>query len=244
MIIHSSNVGTVQFAQRLSIPEFHETIKAFGFGAKTGIDLPAEAAGTGPPSGEMEQEELAHRTSPSATRSAVTAIQTLRSMNVFATGGLLVRPHVVMNGGMPGAAPAQEDGDDPIRVISEKTARRARRPRLQPRRRGRHGQGRPASTASAPPARPERPRSWIPSLKPTRGNTPPRSSASRRSSEPRLSHDRRPRQAQGTAITAARPARPCSRTSPARSCATSASRRNAPLPPKVLTAELKQGKRP
>ena len=34
VIIHSSNVGTVQFALRLSIPEFYETIKAFGFGTQ------------------------------------------------------------------------------------------------------------------------------------------------------------------------------------------------------------------
>ena len=51
----------------------------------------------------------------------VTAIQTLRAMNVFATGGLLVRPHVVKDGAGPGGA--VQDGDGPARAISEKTAR-------------------------------------------------------------------------------------------------------------------------
>jgi cell division protein FtsI (penicillin-binding protein 3) len=44
-------------------------------------------------------------------------------MNSFATGGILVRPRVVKDGAQAGAGPAAEDGDGPVRVISEKTAR-------------------------------------------------------------------------------------------------------------------------
>ncbi len=53
----------------------------------------------------------------------VTAIQSLTAMNAYATGGLLVRPHVVKDAGTPDAASAREDGDGPARAISEKTAR-------------------------------------------------------------------------------------------------------------------------
>jgi len=116
VLIKSSNVGTVLFAQRLTIPEFHETIKAFGFGAKTGIELPAEAKGSvKPPEEWNKKNSLAHFAIGYEVR--VTAIQTLTSMNVYAKGGLRVRPHVVKSGGA-----SAEDADGPARVISEKTA--------------------------------------------------------------------------------------------------------------------------
>ncbi|RPJ01174.1 MAG: penicillin-binding protein 2 [Candidatus Aminicenantes bacterium] len=116
VLIRSSNVGTVLFAQRLTIPEFHETIKAFGFGAKTGIELPAEAKGSvKPPEEWNKKNSLPHFAIGYEVR--VTAIQTLTSMNVYAMGGLRVRPHVVKSGGA-----STEDADGLPRVISEKTA--------------------------------------------------------------------------------------------------------------------------
>jgi len=116
VLIKSSNVGTVIFAQRLTIPEFHETIKAFGFGKKTGIELPAEAKGrVAPPEEWNKKNSLPHFAIGYEIR--VTAIQTLTSMNVYATGGLRVQPHVVQGGGMPA-----EDADGLPRVIGEKTA--------------------------------------------------------------------------------------------------------------------------
>jgi cell division protein FtsI (penicillin-binding protein 3) len=121
VLIHSSNVGTVQFAQRLSIPEYHEAIKAFGFGTRTGIDLPREDSGTvHSPEKWIKNSSLPHIAI--GYEVLVTSIQTLVAMNAFATGGLLVRPRVVKDGARSGARPDVEDGDGPRRVISEKTA--------------------------------------------------------------------------------------------------------------------------
>jgi cell division protein FtsI/penicillin-binding protein 2 len=121
VIIHSSNVGTVQFAQRLSIAEYLETIKAFRFGARTGIDLPREALGTVHPPEKWRKSSLPHVAI--GYEVMVTSIQMVSAMNAFASGGLLVRPRMVKEGARAGAAPAAEDGDGPVRVISEKTAR-------------------------------------------------------------------------------------------------------------------------
>ncbi|HDT14321.1 MAG TPA: penicillin-binding protein 2, partial [Candidatus Aminicenantes bacterium] len=116
VLIESSNVGTVLFAQRLSIAELYETIRAFGFGAKTGIELPLEGAGiVKPPKEWNTKNSLPHIAI--GYEISVTAIQMLRAMNVYATGGRLVRPRLVKAGG-----PAAEDGDGPVRVIGEKTA--------------------------------------------------------------------------------------------------------------------------
>ncbi|MCX6569375.1 MAG: penicillin-binding protein 2 [Candidatus Aminicenantes bacterium] len=112
VLIHSSNVGTVQFAQRLTIPEYYDTIKAFRFGTKTGIDLPREDSGlVHPPKDWNKRTSLPHIAI--GYEVMATPLQILQAMNVYATGGLLVRPRVVvLDGG----------GEGPVRVISEKTA--------------------------------------------------------------------------------------------------------------------------
>ncbi len=115
VLIHSSNVGTVLFAQRLTIPEYYDTIKAFRFGTKTGIDLPREDSGIVHPLKDWKKTSLPHIAIGYEVRA--TPLQILRAMNVYATGGLLIRPRVVRQG--PETA---EDGEGPVRVISEKTA--------------------------------------------------------------------------------------------------------------------------
>jgi cell division protein FtsI (penicillin-binding protein 3) len=115
VIIKSSNVGTVQFAQRLSIPEFCETIKSFGVGAKTGIELPAEEPGLIHPAGHWRASSLPHVAI--GYEIMVTPLQMLQAMNVFAAGGRLVQPRIVRSG-----APGPETGEGPVRIISERTA--------------------------------------------------------------------------------------------------------------------------
>jgi cell division protein FtsI/penicillin-binding protein 2 len=117
VLIHSSNVGTVQFAKRLTIPEYYETIKAFGFGDKTGIDLPGELAGSvKTPDLWVKKISLPHIAI--GYEVMVTCIQMLRAMNAFATGGLLVKPHL-----LTGGAASEEGGDGRVRAMSERTAR-------------------------------------------------------------------------------------------------------------------------
>ena len=116
VLTESSNVGTVLFAQKLTIAEFCDTIKAFRFGTKTGIDLPREDSGiVYPPKDWNKKTSLPHVAI--GYEVMATPLQILVAMNVFATGGLLVRPRVVRQG--PETA---EDGEGPVRVISEKTA--------------------------------------------------------------------------------------------------------------------------
>lgn len=120
VLIESSNVGTVKVALRLSPEEFHAAITDFGFGTKTGIDLPGEVNGRVRPVKDWNRRSsLPHiaigyelMTSP---------LQILQAMNAFATGGLIVRPRVVKNA--PELLPTQEASPEDVRrVISEKTA--------------------------------------------------------------------------------------------------------------------------
>jgi len=115
VLIKSSNVGTALFAQRITIPEFCETIKAFGIGTKAGIDLPGEVSGKLWPAAEWNKNNsLVHVAIGYEVRT--TPLQILQAMNVFATGGLLVRPRVARGNEAAKAVEA------PVHVISEKTA--------------------------------------------------------------------------------------------------------------------------
>ncbi len=121
VLIHSSNVGTVLFAQRLTIPEYYETIRAFGFGARTGIDLPREEPGlVWPPDRWNKKNSLPHVAIGYEVQ--VTALQTLVAMNAFATGGRRVRPHVVRDAGGDAIDASLEDGDGRDRAVSAKIA--------------------------------------------------------------------------------------------------------------------------
>lgn len=96
VLIDSSNVGTVKFAARLPMADFYAMIRRFGFGTRTGVDLPAEEPGRVRPVEEwnkvVSQPHIAI-----GYEVSVTPLQTLRAMNVFATGGRLVRPHVFLS---------------------------------------------------------------------------------------------------------------------------------------------------
>ena len=104
VLIDSSNVGTVKFAQRLAMADFYEMIRRFGFGRKTGVDLPAEEPGLVYPVAKWNKVvSLPHIAI--GYEVGVTPLQVLRAMNVFATGGRLVRPRVVLRSPAGPAAP-------------------------------------------------------------------------------------------------------------------------------------------
>lgn len=119
VLIKSSNVGTVLFAQRLTIPEYYDTIRAFGIGTRTGIELPGEVSGRlYPPDKWNRKSSLPHIAIGYEVMAS--PLQVVRAMNVYATGGLLVRPRIVRQD--PPEAGGAGDGGAPVRAIAAKTA--------------------------------------------------------------------------------------------------------------------------
>ena len=93
VIALSSNIGTAKAAQRLTPQELYRYVQAFGFGRRTGIDLPGEVSGLlNPPS---RWSKLSPFIIPIGQEVAVTPIQLATMVSVIANGGLRVRPHVV-----------------------------------------------------------------------------------------------------------------------------------------------------
>jgi len=119
VIIHSSNVGTIQISQSLKRNDFFGTIKAFGFGEKTGIDLPGEEIGILRPLGDWTGSSIAFLSI--GYQISVTPIQLLQAINTIANKGLVIPPRIVkkVKGSLEGP---MERKPQYQRVISEETA--------------------------------------------------------------------------------------------------------------------------
>ena len=70
---HSSNVASVKIAQMMGKQEYYDMLKKFGFGEKTGIDLPGESVGLLKPAFKWDSSDQASM--GYGYGSSVTAIQ-------------------------------------------------------------------------------------------------------------------------------------------------------------------------
>lgn len=93
VIRFSSNVGIVQFGQRLTPREKYDTFRDLGFGMTAGVPLPAEATGT------LREPRLWSRQTPASIlmgyEITVTPLQLVTAYSAIANGGELPEPHVV-----------------------------------------------------------------------------------------------------------------------------------------------------
>ena len=90
---HSSNVASVVIAQMMEKHEYYDILKKFGFGSKTGIDLPAESVGLLKNPSKWDSSD--HATMGYGYGSSVTAIQMVSAVSALANDGVRVTPHVI-----------------------------------------------------------------------------------------------------------------------------------------------------
>ena len=93
VISKSSNIGTVKVAQRLGEDTLYDYVTRFGFGRKTGIDLPGEVAGISRPPSIWSRSDIT--TIPIGQGIAVTPLQLACAISVIANGGELMKPYIV-----------------------------------------------------------------------------------------------------------------------------------------------------
>ncbi|MDQ6718444.1 MAG: penicillin-binding protein 2 [Gemmatimonadota bacterium] len=89
----SSNIGIVMFGQRMTPREKYENFRDFGFGAPTGVTLPAESPGI-----LREPKTWSKQTAASVLMGyeiAVTPLQLVTAYSAIANGGDLLEPHIV-----------------------------------------------------------------------------------------------------------------------------------------------------
>lgn len=94
VIVHSSNIGIAQLAQRLGGIEYTEGLRRFGFTHFSGVDLPYEKRGSIPSSAQLNNYLYKAITSYGYGMRA-NAMQLVKAFNVFNNGGKIVNPMVV-----------------------------------------------------------------------------------------------------------------------------------------------------
>ena len=101
IFIFSSNIGTLQLAQRLSAKEFLNGLHAFGIRKKTGIDLPYEKIGKLPSiyqfaAGEKENKDNVYKATVSYGQGMTsTFMQMMKAYSVFNNQGKITTPKIV-----------------------------------------------------------------------------------------------------------------------------------------------------
>jgi len=121
VMVHSSNVGAVKVGLNLGPDRFYRYIRKFGFGERTGIELPGEAGGL---VRRTEKWSMVSNASMAIGQEiGVTPLQLIRAVNAIANGGVRIEPRIIDRvvdaSGRTIYRPPQQP---PVRIVSEKTA--------------------------------------------------------------------------------------------------------------------------
>ncbi len=120
VIAESSNVGTIKVALRLGKDRFSKYISAFGFGRKTGVDLPGEISGSVKDSRLWSGVSIA--SIAIGQEVGVTPLQMATAYSALANGGTLMKPYIVSEIAGGSSGQAKKFGPQPIaRIVSEDT---------------------------------------------------------------------------------------------------------------------------
>ena len=121
VMVHSSNVGAIRVGLGLGQRRFYQYIRKFGFGERTGIQLPGETAGL---VRRVENwSEVSNASMSIGQEIGVTPLQVVRAFATVANGGVRVEPRIIDRvvdaSGQTIYRPEPPAGP---RVISERTA--------------------------------------------------------------------------------------------------------------------------
>ena len=135
---HSSDVGAAKMALKVGANKFYDYIHGFGFGDRSGIELPSETRGLLRATKKWEATSIL--SIAIGHEVAVTPIQLVTMVSAIANGGTYVAPHIILSEteqmkGDPRLQPAafrptnqlpEKPAEGSHRVISEMTAAKMR----------------------------------------------------------------------------------------------------------------------
>jgi cell division protein FtsI (penicillin-binding protein 3) len=93
ILVKSSNIGAAKLAVTLGDQKFYEYIRRFGFGERTGVELPGEIPGLIRSPQSWSKISITHI--PMGHEIGVTALQMATAMCAIANGGRLMTPRIV-----------------------------------------------------------------------------------------------------------------------------------------------------
>ncbi len=123
VLVKSSNIGAAKLAVSLGDQKLYEYIRRFGFGERTGIELPGEIPGLVRPPRSWSKISITRI--PMGHEIGVTPLQMTLAMSVIANGGKLVTPRIVKS--ITNAEGEPVSSFSPVvqrQVISAETAKR------------------------------------------------------------------------------------------------------------------------
>ncbi len=126
MLKYSSNIGFAKLGKKLERERFYSYLRDFGFGQKTGVDLPGEENGLLRSPNRWFEIDLAAISFGQGV--SVTSLQMVAAMGSIANGGMLMEPYLVeriVDG--QGDQVYRRQPHAVRRVVSEDTARRVRK---------------------------------------------------------------------------------------------------------------------
>ncbi|MBW2093082.1 MAG: penicillin-binding protein 2 [Deltaproteobacteria bacterium] len=126
IVKYSSNIGAVKIGRMLGADRLYHYLTGFGFGARTGIDLPGESPGLIRPYSQWTDVDAANIAFGQGI--SVTAIQLVMAVSALANDGLLMRPLIVSKITDSSGKVIKRFSPQVVRrVVSEHTAREVRR---------------------------------------------------------------------------------------------------------------------
>lgn len=122
VIQYSSNIGATKVGERLGRERYSAYLHAFGFGARTGIELPGETPGILRPVQSWARIDLATHSFGQGV--SVTPLQMTVAFGAIANGGVLMRPYLVRRITTPQGDVVIDNTPVVVRrVVSERSAR-------------------------------------------------------------------------------------------------------------------------
>lgn len=123
VIEQSSNIGTIQVANRLGREKFYKYARDFGFGITTGLDLPGEVKGRLKKPVEFSPVSLNYMAI--GYEVLVTALQMTNAYACVANGGMMMKPFIIKKILAPDGTLLKEYKPVEIRNVISKTTAKA-----------------------------------------------------------------------------------------------------------------------
>lgn len=121
----SSNVAAIKLGLRVGDQTMHDFITRFGFGSRTGIELPGETAGLVRPVRRWQASSIG--SIAIGQEVGVTPLQMAAAFGVLANDGVSVAPHLVREIRTPSGMSVYQAHPEQRRVVSSETAQVLRR---------------------------------------------------------------------------------------------------------------------
>jgi len=120
VLAHSSNIGAINIGLKVGEKNLYEYVRRFGFGRKTGIELPGESAGMLRRLSQWEPSSIG--SVAMGHEVGATSIQLALAGAIVANGGMRVKPRLILARQKPGGVEERTVPDKPERVIRPQTA--------------------------------------------------------------------------------------------------------------------------